>query len=59
MVHRKRLQSNKRKRLSELKAKVTYGYYLIPKKGFPSKEIVNQLPLRKLDLKKFKRRKND
>jgi hypothetical protein len=46
-----------RKRLPR-KPKVERGYYLIPKTEFPPKDVLHKLPLKKLNLKKFRRKKN-
>lgn len=48
----------RRKRLSKLKAKMHGGYYMIPKDEIPPKQIIDQLPLKPLDYKKYKKVKN-
>lgn len=48
----------RRKRLSKLKAKITKGYYMIPKDENPPKQIIDQLEFKPINYKKYKRVKN-
>jgi hypothetical protein len=46
----------KRRRLPKT-GKSEYGYYCIPKTEFPSKQVIEKLPLKPLDLKKYRKKR--